>query len=130
MTGRGVSRLDELDALRAENEYLREQIREMRGHEHGSEALPPVHARFVALIRRAGGRTVSGEAILAGLYDHPDETPALAYLRQLAHRVRSRCPEIGRYIETVRGVGYRWRAEQETADRAESATGTTGTGST
>lgn len=116
-----TSLADENDRLRAEIAMLRQRLEELTG----SVDLMPINglarreSQFVAVIRAAKGRPMQSWAILEHIYGH--DLPELNHVRVLAYRVRCKRPDLGRYIETVPGIGFRWDVETETDDWARRA---------
>ncbi len=75
-------------------------------------SLTPTEARLLHLLTRNRGRILPSELILDRLW--PDGGGSMSSLWEYVRRLREKLgdtPEAPRYIESERGVGYRFRAE-------------------
>lgn len=85
-------------------------IRAVDGSDDVADAMtrlgvPNQAARIYVILRRANGRALSKDGIIAQLYDAPTDVWANLIEVQIC-RLRKALPA-GERIETVRGVGYR-----------------------
>ena len=66
--------------------------------------------RLLALLAENRGRVKSREALLEEIWDHSDEVFTRTVDTHI-QRLRQKLEEAGRYIETVRGIGYRFQLD-------------------
>ncbi|MFT9055864.1 MAG: response regulator transcription factor [Ethanoligenens sp.] len=78
-------------------------------------ALTPAEYRLLHMLMRHEGQTLTRDQLLTALWDSSgdfvDENTLSVYIRRLRAKVED-TPSHPAYIQTVRGVGYRWKSTE------------------
>jgi DNA-binding response OmpR family regulator len=107
----------EAESTRAGDWTLDGESRELRGRHDGMPVAARLTANEFALARalmESAGHTVRREALMRRLYDGAGTEKQVRNMDSLVNKLRQRlglAQGDGGPIETVRGVGYRWKTE-------------------
>jgi len=102
--------VEQLADLRAENEELKAQIKEMQEHLTDTGGFPPewrltrIETVLLNLLLRR--ERVSHEAAQIAIYGHASEGPETATLKQHVFNLRGKIKRLNAEIKSVHGVGY------------------------